>query len=81
MEYNQETIDTIRQLMPLNMRKQLFERINKDKQGDEVISYSTITDVLRTYRAGGWKRERRLEVYDTAIQMLKEIGYNVKKIK
>lgn len=82
MEYNQETIDTIRKLMPLNMRKQLFERINHNKRGSAIISYSTITDVLRTYREGGGKRyrNRRLKVYDTAVQMLKEKGIEVNRL-
>lgn len=82
MDYNQETIDKIRKLMPLNMRKQLFERINHNKRGSAIISYSTITDVLRVYREGGGKRyrNRRLKVYDTAIRMLAEKGIDINKL-
>lgn len=82
IDYSQQIIDRIREAMPLNMRKQLFERVNHNKRGAAIISYSTITDVLRTYREGGGKRyrNRRLKVYDTAVEMLAEKGYNIKTL-
>lgn len=79
MEYNQQFIDKLRVLMPLNMRKDLFEELNKGKKGKSVIPYSTICDVLKTYREGGRPRyrQRREKVYSKAVEMLNKKGISV----
>jgi len=79
MEYNQEIIDRIRDLMPLSMRKKVHENINKGVSEKAQIPYSTVCDVLKTYRDGGRPRyrNRRLKVYDEAVRLLQEKGINV----
>lgn len=79
MEYNQETIDKIRELMPLCMRKKVHENINKGlkKKNPEYIPYSTVCDVLRDYREGYQKRYRRLKVYDECVRILNEKGISI----
>lgn len=79
MEYNQETIDKIRELMPLSMRKKVHENINKGVSVKSKIPYSTVCDVLKTYRDGGRPRyrKRRLKVYDEAVRLLKEKGITI----
>lgn len=79
MEYNQEKIDRIRELMPISMRRKVFESINKGVSGKAHIPYSTVCDVLQTYRSGGRPRfrNRRLKVYDEAVRLLKEKGIEV----
>lgn len=79
MEYNQETIDRIRALMPLSMRKKVHQNINKGLSAKSQIPYSTVCDVLKTYRDGGRPRyrNRRLKVYDEAVRLLQEKGITV----
>lgn len=76
MEYNQEKVDRIRELMGMSMRRKVFENINKDLEESEHIPYSTVCDVLQTYRTGGRKyyRNRRLKVYHEAVRLLAEKG-------
>ncbi len=79
MEYNQEVIDTIRGLLPLRMRKKIHQEINKGKSGSSIIPYSTVCNVLETYREGGLPRyrKRRLKVYDKAIELLNKKGITI----
>ena len=79
MEYNQEKINRIRELMPLSMRKKVHANINKGVSEKAQISYSQVCDVLRVYRDGGRPRfrNRRLKVYDEAVRLLKEKGIEV----
>ena len=76
MKYNQEKIDRIRELMPISMRRKVFENINKGVSGKAHIPYSTVCDVLKTYREGGRPRyrNRRLKVYNEAVRLLAEKG-------
>lgn len=79
MEYNQDTIDKIRELMPLAMRKKVHQNINKGVRLKSQIPYSTVCDVLKTYRDGGRPRyrNRRLKVYDESVRLLQEKGITV----
>ena len=79
MEYNQETINRIRELMPLAMRKRVHQNINKGVSEKAQIPYSTVCDVLQTYRDGGRPRyrNRRLKVYDESVRLLQEKGITV----
>ena len=79
MEYNQETINRIRDLMPLGMRKKLHANINKGISAKAHIPYSTVCDVLQTYRDGGRQRyrNRRMKVYDESVRLLAEKGIAV----
>ena len=79
MEYNQETINRIRDLMPLCMRKKVHSNINKGVSEKAHIPYSTVCDVLQTYRDGGRPRykNRRLKVYDECVRLLNEKGITV----
>ena len=52
MEYNQQFIDKIRVLMPINFRSELHEALNKGKHKKNRIPYSTVCDSLRVYRLG-----------------------------
>lgn len=71
MEYNQQFIDKLRQLMPLNTRLEVSKRTQ--------IPYSTVCDALTTYREGGRKRyqNRKLKIYNTTVEVLKEKGISV----
>ena len=79
MEYNQEIINRIRDLMPLCMRKKVHANINKGVSAKSQIPYSTVCDVLQTYRDGGRPRyrNRRLKVYDECVRLLAEKGITV----
>jgi hypothetical protein len=80
MEYNQEIVNQIRELMPLSMRKKVFENINKGVSEKAQIPYSTVCDVLQTYRDGGRPRyrNRRLKVYNESVRLLAEKGITIK---
>lgn len=79
MDFNQEKIDKIRGLLPLCMRKKVFNNINKGKTGAAVIPYSTICDVLKVYREGGRPRyrKRRLKIYNESVKLLNEKGITI----
>jgi hypothetical protein len=75
MEYNQEKVDEIRDMLPFEMRKQVYMNINKGKSKDGHISYSTVCDVLKTYRDSKPRYlRRRTKVYDECVKLLTEKG-------
>lgn len=80
MEYNQEIVNQIRELMPLSMRKKVFENINKGVSVKAHIPYSTVCDVLKHYRDGGRPRyrNRRFKVYNESVKLLQEKGITIK---
>ena len=80
MQYNQETLDKIREVMPLGLARKVHQNVNKGR-GKE-IPYSTVCEVLRTYREGGkaYYRNRRLAVYDESVRLLKEKGINIEQL-
>jgi hypothetical protein len=80
MEYTQEIVDEIRDNLTRSMRMMVYRNINKRKSGKALIPYSTVCDVLKTYREGGLPRyrNRRLSVYDEAVRLLSEKGIQIK---
>lgn len=52
MEYNQDFVNRLREVMPVNFRKELHHELNKGKREKNRIPYSTVCDSLNKYRQG-----------------------------
>lgn len=78
MEYNQEIIDQLHELLSTSMRRKVFDNVNKRRRNP--IKYSTFCDMLKVYReqVGTRAMNRRLAVYDEAVRLLNEKGITIK---
>lgn len=79
MEYNQETIDRIRKVVPANFIRELHQRVNQNSTESSFIPYTTVVDALRVYRMQGkpYYKNRKLKIYNLAIDMLRERGIDI----
>ena len=84
MTYNQDFLDKLRKVMPMNFRTELHSALNKGKHEKNRIPYSTVCDTLSVYRTGIRKNHRgsnlkvdKVKVYNKAVELLAEKGIHV----
>jgi len=72
MKYNQKMIDQLRAKMPSGMRVEIARQTG--------VAESTVRDSLITFRMHEYNQERKLLIYDKAVELLAKVGIEVEQL-